>query len=64
MGLKDTRHIAKIRVHPEDPELVYVAALGHVWGPNEERGNIPFQRTVAKAGRKSSTTRLKQAAST
>ncbi len=38
MGLKDTRHIAKIRVHPEDPELVYVAALGHVWGPNEDRG--------------------------
>ena len=38
MGLKDTRHIAKIRVHPEDADLVYVAALGHTWGPNEERG--------------------------
>ena len=38
VGLRDTRHIAKIRVHPEDANLVYVAALGHVWGPNEERG--------------------------
>src|SRR5918911_1487377 len=38
VGLADTRHIAKIRVHPKDPDLVYVAALGHAWGPNEERG--------------------------
>src|SRR5205085_478228 len=33
-----SRHIAKIRVHPHNPDLVYVAALGHAWGPNEERG--------------------------
>src|SRR5918912_4220957 len=38
LGLADTRHIAKIRVHPHNPDLVYVAALGHAWGPNEERG--------------------------
>lgn len=38
VGLRDTRHIAKIRVHPQDPDLVYVAALGHAFGPNEERG--------------------------
>ena len=38
MGLKDTRHIAKIRIHPDNPDLVYVAALGNTWGPNEERG--------------------------
>ncbi|MCX2726974.1 glycosyl hydrolase [Thermomicrobium sp. 4228-Ro] len=38
VGLRDTRHIAKIRVHPHDPDLVYVAALGHAFGPNEERG--------------------------
>jgi len=37
-GLADTRAIARIRIHPRDPDLVYVAALGHVWGPNEERG--------------------------
>ena len=38
MGLKDTRHIGRIRVHPENPDLVYVAALGHAFGPNRERG--------------------------
>ena len=38
MGLSDTRHIARVRVHPSNPDLVYVAALGHAYGPNEERG--------------------------
>lgn len=38
LGLAQTRHIGKIQVHPQDPDLVYVAALGHAWGPNEERG--------------------------
>ena len=38
VGLSDTRHIARVRVHPADPDLVYVAALGHAYGPNEERG--------------------------
>ena len=38
VGLDDTRHIARIRVHPEDPDLVYVAALGHAFGPNQQRG--------------------------
>src|SRR3954454_22015181 len=38
LGLTDTRHIAKIRVHPQNPDLVYVAALGHAHGPNKERG--------------------------
>ena len=37
-GLRDTRHIGRVRVHPRDPDLVYVAALGHAWGPNRERG--------------------------
>jgi photosystem II stability/assembly factor-like uncharacterized protein len=37
-GLTDTRHIGKVRVHPRDPDLVYVAALGHAFGPNSERG--------------------------
>ncbi len=37
-GLKDTRQIARVRIHPTDPDVVYVAALGHVWGPNPERG--------------------------
>ncbi|PKB65372.1 MAG: glycosyl hydrolase [SAR202 cluster bacterium Io17-Chloro-G2] len=38
MGLEDTRHIARIRVHPDNADLVYVAALGHAFGPNSERG--------------------------
>ena len=38
LGLEDTRNIAKVRVHPEDPDTAYVAALGHAHGPNAERG--------------------------
>ena len=38
VGLKETRHIGRVRIHPKNPDIVYVAALGHVWGPNEERG--------------------------
>ncbi len=38
LGLEDTRHIGKIRVHPTNPDVVYVAALGHAFGPNESRG--------------------------
>src|SRR5438093_5946848 len=37
-GLERTRNIAKVRVHPEDPDTAYVAALGHAHGPNAERG--------------------------
>ena len=38
MGLRESRHIGRIALHPEDPNTVYVAAMGHLWGPNEERG--------------------------
>jgi len=38
MGLEDTRHIAKIIIHPRNPDIVYVVALGHIFGPNKERG--------------------------
>jgi photosystem II stability/assembly factor-like uncharacterized protein len=38
LGLERTRNIGKIRVHPRNPDLVYVAALGHAHGPNPERG--------------------------
>ena len=38
VGLRDTRHIGRICVHPTDPDLVFVAALGDAFGPNEERG--------------------------
>ncbi len=38
LGLEDTRQIGKIRIHPHNPDLLYVAALGHAHGPNSERG--------------------------
>jgi photosystem II stability/assembly factor-like uncharacterized protein len=38
VGLRDTRQIGRVRIHPRDPNLVYVAALGHTFGPNHERG--------------------------
>ncbi len=38
LGLKDTRHISRVAINPKNPNIVYVAALGHNWGPNEERG--------------------------
>ncbi len=37
-GLADTRFIGKIRIHPHNPDVVWVAALGHAFGPNDERG--------------------------
>ena len=38
IGLKDSRQIGKIIVDPKDPNRVFVAALGHAYGPNAERG--------------------------
>src|SRR2546421_861565 len=38
VGLEDTRQISRIRVHPKNPDIVYVAAQGHVWASNADRG--------------------------
>src|SRR5919205_2723459 len=38
MGLRDTRFISKIAINPRNPDMVYVGALGHAFGANEERG--------------------------
>jgi photosystem II stability/assembly factor-like uncharacterized protein len=38
MGLGDTRAIGRVVIHPANPDIVYVAALGHLWGTNSERG--------------------------
>jgi len=38
VGLRNAGQIGKVRVHPKNPDLVYVAALGYIFGPNEERG--------------------------
>src|SRR5262249_9020188 len=38
VGLEDSRVIGRIRIHPKNPDPVYVAALGHAAGPNDQRG--------------------------
>nr|WP_243664668.1 hypothetical protein [Rhodothermus marinus] len=38
IGLPDSRHIGDIVIHPRNPDLVYVAVMGHAFGPNRERG--------------------------
>jgi photosystem II stability/assembly factor-like uncharacterized protein len=38
MGLRDTHHVGRVVIHPANPDVVFVAALGHLWGPNDERG--------------------------
>ena len=38
LGLEDTQQIGRVLVDPRDPDVVYVAALGHPYGPNPERG--------------------------
>lgn len=38
IGLEDTQQISRIVVDPQNPEIVYVGALGHAYGPNEQRG--------------------------
>ncbi|HEV2615666.1 MAG TPA: hypothetical protein VGU63_03540, partial [Candidatus Acidoferrales bacterium] len=38
VGLRDTSQIGKVLIDPRNPDLVYVAAIGHPYGPNEERG--------------------------
>lgn len=38
MGLRESEHISAIVINPQNPDIVYVGALGHAFGPNEERG--------------------------
>ena len=38
IGLKDSKHIGRIRIHPKNPDLVYVATMGNLWKPNNMRG--------------------------
>jgi photosystem II stability/assembly factor-like uncharacterized protein len=38
VGLKETQAVSRIRIHPTNPDIVYVAALGHPYGDNEQRG--------------------------
>ena len=38
MGLKETQQISRLKIDPRNSDVAYVAALGHVWGPNPDRG--------------------------
>ncbi|MBS1621170.1 MAG: glycosyl hydrolase [Bacteroidetes bacterium] len=38
IGLRDGRHIIRIVIHPKNPDIVWVAVMGHLFGPNQERG--------------------------
>jgi photosystem II stability/assembly factor-like uncharacterized protein len=38
MGLPESHHVGRIVMHPDDSDIVYVAAMGHLWGPNPDRG--------------------------
>lgn len=38
IGLQDGRHIIRIIIHPRNPDIVWVAVIGHLFGPNDERG--------------------------
>lgn len=38
MGLEDSHHIGRIVIHPQNPDIVYVAAMGHLFTPNAQRG--------------------------
>lgn len=38
VGLEETQHISRIAIHPENPDIVFVAAQGALYGPNKERG--------------------------
>ncbi|MBT4188893.1 MAG: glycosyl hydrolase, partial [Gemmatimonadales bacterium] len=38
LGLAETRHIGRVRVHPSNPDIAYVAAMGNLWAPSEDRG--------------------------
>src|SRR3954466_1826597 len=55
IGLTDSQQIGRIVVHPSNPDIVYVAALGHPYGPNAERGvfrskngGATWQRVLAR----------------
>ena len=52
IGLHDTHHIGRVVVDPNNPNLVFVAALGHMWTPNSERG-LFISRDGGKTWKKS-----------
>lgn len=63
MGLQETRHIGRVRVHPTNPDVVYVGALGHAFGNNPERGVFKTE-DGGRAGRRSSIATIRRASGT
>ena len=63
IGLRESRHIGEIRVHPDDPDLVYVAALGHASKDNPERG-LYRSKDGGETGNSCCTSAIAQARST
>ncbi|HTN11186.1 MAG TPA: glycosyl hydrolase [Acetobacteraceae bacterium] len=58
MGLAETKHIGRVLIHPDNPDLVYIAALGDIFGPNDQRGvyrsedgGASWQRVLFKSDR-------------
>ena len=51
IGLEGSEHISRIRIHPKNPDLVYVAAIGNLWKPNETtRGVFRYKRWRGQLG--------------
>ncbi|WP_439106163.1 WD40/YVTN/BNR-like repeat-containing protein [Congregibacter sp.] len=38
IGLEDSQHISRVRIHPTNPDVAYAAVMGHLFGPNDQRG--------------------------
>ena len=51
IGLEDTRQISRIVIDPHNPNVVYVGAFGHAYGPNEQRGSLQIRRWRSCIGR-------------
>ncbi len=52
IGLEDTQHISKVVVDPRNPNIVFVAAVGHASGPNADRGVFSSPKMGARLGRR------------
>ena len=50
VGLAATQQIARVRIHPTNPDIVWVAAFGHVYGPNSDRGVYKTRPMAARTG--------------
>ena len=61
MGLRDSHHIARIVIHPKNPDIVYVAAMGHLFTPNAERGVFRTRGWRARHGRRCSSSMTRSA---